>query len=644
MSEYNIGGSVENMYSGLGSSLESDYSINYKGNINAATLGFPGSAQTANQLGQTVNAIKQGTKTFEVELLVPETAETIPKQHFKEMRQLMKLSGVKPSVHGALIDPAGFTQQGWGGEQTIEDNERRMFHSIEAAHELDPKGSTPVVFHSSNGTPGGEWRPNGKDGPRKVVRAVINQDTGQIIPMKEKRTYSEHRPEELNPKDIKGSGHIFTTEDQIRSANQTEWDKRMTELVTFAKHSDELIDESSMSFLDYRDKVISPDSSNKTLGIFDSKTREAERELNPSEKKHYDSLRKGDIFLDNVELNFHSAFDQAFEYSDEKQRGRLKKLAEDYTKKIRNLEEEKRAKGVEFDPTLLSEKKDIIEKAIFKLKDITTFDPEQDIKAYKRGEVYNAPKIYKDAEEFAVEKASETFGNLAFKSYDKYKKGAPLIAIENMFPGFAYSSADEMEELIKKSREHFIDKLVKEKKFNREKAKKIAEEKIGMTLDVGHLNISKKAGFTDKDLQKYTKQLQPYVKHLHLTDNFGYADTHLAPGMGNVPFKEILGELEKNGQFKEMRKIVEAPGFVQHFQQLPHSQTLAAFGSPIYGAKMAPTWDQAYENRGNYFGGYGTTNPAIHHSLYGSGFTSLPTELGGNMPGTGSRFGGNSMT
>ena len=124
--------------------------------MGASQLGFPGSPQTANQLGETVNALKQGVKAFEVSLIIPDTAEAIPKQHFNEMRALMKLSGVKPSMHGPMVDAAGWGEKGWNGEQGREDSERRMFDAIEKAHLLDPNGNVPIVFHGSAGVPGTE--------------------------------------------------------------------------------------------------------------------------------------------------------------------------------------------------------------------------------------------------------------------------------------------------------------------------------------------------------------------------------------------------------------------------------------------------------------------------------------------------------
>ncbi len=128
-------------------------------------------------------------------------------------------------------------------------------------------------------------------------------------------------------------------------------------------------------------------------------------------------------------------------------------------------------------------------------------------------------------------------------------------------------------------------------------------------------------------------------------DNFGFSDSHLVPGMGNVPFKEHLEKLEKAGVLDKVRKVVEAGGYISKISQMgAHSDTLAAFGSPVYGMKMAPYWNQSIALRGNYFGGYGTLNPQNHHSVYGSGFSTMPLELGGNIPGGGSRFSGNPMS
>jgi hypothetical protein len=259
----------------------------------------------------------------------------------------------------------------------------------------------------------------------------------------------------------------------------------------------------------------------------------------------------------------------------------------------------------------------------------------------------NVPKIFEEAEVFATDKAAETFGNLAMKSYETFGENAPIIAIENFQPGGAFSTAEKLKELVEISRKNFAKQLVDEKGLSKREAKEIAEKHLGVTWDVGHLNMIKKKGFTDVDVLEETKKItedKSMVKHVHLTDNFGFADSHLAPGMGNVPFKKIMEQLEKTGRLGEMKKIVEAGGFVQHFKRSPHGMSIAAFGSPIYGMSNKPYWNQISEMQGSYFGGYGTLNPPQHHSMYGSGFTTMPVELGGQMPGSQSRFGGTPMS
>jgi len=255
------------------------------------------------------------------------------------------------------------------------------------------------------------------------------------------------------------------------------------------------------------------------------------------------------------------------------------------------------------------------------------------------------PQVYQPLANFAMDKAAETFGNVAWNAYDKVAKGdidaTPMLAIENMYQGMAFSKAEDMKKLVEKSREQFVERAM-DKGMDKSAAEKKAEKILGVTWDVGHLNMMKKAGFEDKDVVSETEKIAPLVKHVHLTDNFGYSDSHLAPGMGNVPMKEILEKLEKTGKLGDMRKIIEAGGFVQHFQKSPHAVTMAAFGSPIYGMKGGSYWNQAMaiSPGGGYFGGYGTTLPEKHFQTYGAGFSGLPQELGGQMGGTQSRFTG----
>ncbi|MCD4771726.1 TIM barrel protein [archaeon] len=643
----------EGFYSGGASSFDSDYGnlTGYK--MSAAQLGFPGSAQTANQLQDTINAVKHGAKAFEVTMLQPDVAETIPKQHFKEMKALMKLTGVKPSVHGPLLDPAGFGEKGWTSDARA-DNERRMFDAIEKAQVLDPSGNLPIVFHASNGAPGAEWRPGDeKAGEDKFVMEkgiAINQETGQMAEVKREFKFRPEAPGLLekggnvvgrnkdgSPKYdfIKGEkGSLFTAEGNINSMNNGEWENKLTEVAQMSKHASEIMGAAPMNLGEYENAII-VEGTNEIYGV-----GEDGKSLKPLQKfdaetgqvGDYNKIRNAGLFMNNAELAFVGAFNQAYKYGTEGQKKDLKKLSEVYSEKLEDAHNTiplgKGKTGINIWGPV--KKQALLNDSLNELKRITR---------------EKTPGVFKMSEDFAMDKAAKTFGNLAARSYDEFKDKAPVLAIENMYQGMAFSRAEGMKELVEKSRENFVGHLV-DKGMSEGNAEKLAKKKLGVTWDVGHLNIMRKKGFTEDDVVEQTKVItkdKSMVKHIHLTDNFGYADTHLMPGMGNVPIKKILMEMEKTGRFDEMRKIVEAPAMIQHFKVAPHSMTMAAFASPIYGMKNGPTWNQTIGMQGAYFGGYGTLNPDIHHSYFGAGFTTMPVELGGQMPGGQSRFGGAPM-
>lgn len=623
MVEYN----KESYYRGEYSSFNPDSITGY--NLKSTSgLGYPGSPQTSNQVGETVNALKQGVKAFEVTMLNPESAETIPKQHFKEMRQLMKMAGVKPSVHGPLIDAAGFTERGWGGQPEIENNKRRMFESIEKAYELDKKGNIPIVFHSSNGIPGATWTKS-KDGEvNKRTLGIINQETGQIQELKEKEYFTPLRVAKQNTTDLNKAGYVSRVDDQIKILNDTEWHNTLTELSTQSKNAEDVFYRTLPYLQDELKNGIIKE--NKII----NKETGKEIELDHGQREAISKIQQAQIFNDNIQLTFHNAFEKAFKYGSNKQREELKNLARDYSNKLNYFSGDEILAPINYNR--------LLQESIQKLNTITT--PKIDPKTGKIDSNFGSPKVYEDVEVFALDKTADTFGDLAIRSYDKFKKGSPMIAIENMYEGMAFSRGDQMKEIVDKSREKFTNWLINEKRMDKKKAEEIANEKIGMTWDVGHLNIMKKSGFNDEDLVKETQKVKDYVKHIHLTDNFGYADTHLPPGMGNVPFKQLLEELEKNGQYKNMRKIIEAGNFVKEFKSSPYPLSLSALGSPIYGLKSDSYWGQTQGLQGGYFGGQGAINPQMHHSIYGAGFTTLPMELGGVIPGEQSRFSGDKIS
>ena len=100
----------------------------------------------------------------------------------------------------------------------------------------------------------------------------------------------------------------------------------------------------------------------------------------------------------------------------------------------------------------------------------------------------------------------------------------------------------------------------------------------------------RKQGFDEKDVVKETEEIAKLVKHIHLSDNFGFEHTELPMGMGNVPIGEIMKKLGEKGY--EAKKIIEAGNWWQHFKTPPVTETFEAFGSPVYSVQ-GPYWNQS---------------------------------------------------
>ena len=238
-----------------------------------------------------------------------------------------------------------------------------------------------------------------------------------------------------------------------------------------------------------------------------------------------------------------------------------------------------------------------------------------------------APQLWKPADDFAADKGSETIANAAFTSYKKYGDKTPIISLENVYPEMPLSRAESLRKVIEDSRNRFAERLSKEKNISKRQAEKVAEKLIGATWDMGHINMLRKYGYSDKDILEETKKISKVVKHVHTTDNFGYQDSHLPPGMGNVPVKEIMKELEKRGY--SGKAIMEAGGFPRFFETSPQPYILEAMGSPLYSIDAAPYWSEIRDTFGRYYMGYGEILPKQHFDLYGAGFSTVPQELGG---------------
>ncbi len=67
---------------------------------------------------------------------------------------------------------------------------------------------------------------------------------------------------------------------------------------------------------------------------------------------------------------------------------------------------------------------------------------------------------------------------------------------------------------------------------------------LKLTLDAGHANIHDRRG---RRLKALVSRFGPRIGHLHVSDNQGKRDDHLAVGRGTVNFKQLVRRLKETG-------------------------------------------------------------------------------------------------
>ena len=239
------------------------------------------------------------------------------------------------------------------------------------------------------------------------------------------------------------------------------------------------------------------------------------------------------------------------------------------------------------------------------------------------------------------------------------------VAVEHIFPERFGGHLEELKWIIHKSRERMVDLLTKPEieygaslapeeitseklkqggmmqpnpyymGVSRDEAEKLAERHIKATLDTGHINLWRK--YWQEDPRKTREQndegfkkwvlnqveslaKEKMVGNVHLADNYGYHDDHLAPGQGNSPIREIMDIVKKYGYSKAItvEPGADASTDLSDFHGL--MKTWKFFGSSVYGmgfrgGGVPQTWaDVQYsffgQNKPPYyiFGGYAPSN------------------------------------
>lgn len=586
---------INNIYQGGYSSLSPSYGDVFSGyRVGAGEIGMSTDARTANVVQEVSTKLNMGAKNIELSQVDRGVFESIPKGHLKEVNRQAKLIGAEVTLHAPVIEPSGMGQQGFDEIQR-KAVERQMTHTIERANELNPDGSSPVTFHSSVEIPGSQWKMT-EEGKKPAKLMIVEQESGKIITSAEEEM--KHYPSSWKPE----GKETMTPEGSLNALNNTSWTNSISELAHNKESADRIISENEMKI-----KHLMKDLHEKRYNPQDA---------TPEQQQALSHMTNARFFLEDARLKLGGMFDKAYKYGTTKEKKDLSQAAEQFREDLGILDPNK------------SHTQEAIKKA--QTKQLSLQHQSHAVQQMIGVMQHMEPELYVPIEKFAVEKSSETFANVAFNSYKKFKDKAPIISIENPPVGTALDTGEELKNLVEATKEKFIKKSV-DKGYSESEAKRQADKLIGVTWDLGHINMLRKQGFESKDIVKETEHVAPFVKHVHLSDNFGLEHTELPMGMGNVPVKEMMEKLGKEG-FKG-KKVVEAMSWWQHFKTPPFTQTLEAMGSPVYSDGIGPYWNQAMGLQQGYSSGYGQMLPQIHYETFGAGFAQLPAELGGQRPG-----------
>lgn len=612
-------------------------SLDSKYYFSSSKIGATTSPQMPNQIGELNSRLNQGLRAVELGALNQRLLDQIPKEHFDEVRRLNKLTGAQASLHAPIqdVDLTGFTQQGWD-EFERKTNVSKLASSLDRAYQMDPDGNVPVTVHAG-GMFAQRWQKKGleteegkpiEDARSEMV--IVNQDSGQVqLTQYKKKKY------------FGGREQVWTPERLMNNLNLNEWDREQLQIMQWKKSMNEVQDRTEQQLartnlpaLQYAKlqeektgKKILTEEENRLLKNAQSGLKQTESFMNES----YRNIRS---LMEDMHNRFEKFSEkegkegnmyQAFENRYEKE---LKKEFEEGDKEIEKRKEQyfrfaEEVAKIKKEPS--QEQKEEFTRRQQEYFNAVNKQTENMVKFVSE---MPAPKTWVPVDQFSQQKVSDSVSEAALQSFKKHGEKSPLLLLENVYPEMALSRADALKATVEESRKKFANLLIQKEKISEKKAKEVAEKLIGVTWDVGHIYQLKKYGYSDEDILEEAKKIAPYVKHAHLTDNFGFEDSHLPPGLGEVNIKEQLKALEKAG-FKG-RGIVEAGEFVANFKEIPHLYALSHLESPLYVEKAEPYWRDIWETHGTYFGGFGEVMPQKYFDLYGPpGFAQLPTALGG---------------
>ncbi len=222
-------------------------------------------------------------------------------------------------------------------------------------------------------------------------------------------------------------------------------------------------------------------------------------------------------------------------------------------------------------------------------------------------------KNLKPIKEYAIQKSADTIaraGLFAMQKSEQMKTPEPIfVAPENIFPETYGSHPHELRDLVVTARKRMSQELEKRYGYDPQHASELAQQHIKATFDIGHGYTWRKyyVGDPKKSIAENDASFKTWlldeveklardkiIGHVHVSDNFGYEDEHVDPGMGRAPIKEFVERMKAHG----IKNVIVEPAH-QDFRAMLGGWR--HFGSSIYGVARpaGDTWSDVWRS---YFG------------------------------------------
>ncbi|MBW2978242.1 sugar phosphate isomerase/epimerase [Candidatus Woesearchaeota archaeon] len=544
------------------------------------------------------------------------------------MRELAKINEVKLTTHASygIMGLAGMDQQGNFSKEQRKLAVDEIKRAVEFAADTALGGS--VVVHTGEfqrpiseeawaKNPDGTFKFLGhKEEPERAIIRVVDDRTGQVIQQVRKNQkvarpiwnkYEERNKEYWDEKS--GKSYTDANGNKVNSGDYIDYEGNKIDIKNRVPVYDTTTGRFKVELYEWKDFIREAEERNKIksqeLGIPVEQLSEYERML-PEEAFLKATLETNEGHSRGWAGYYAQGFDKAKENL-----AKLRKSLEYYKKVEAATPEEdmwklRRRFGEETGlvPPEYKLPSEILEEQLTSAGRRMEFEHQASTSQQQQAEdSFETQQHVLSARKYALKESFRSYAESGIHAMDTTRsKGLEkpvFVTMENIFPESYGSHPDELKNLVLESRETMAEMLHEKRNVSMEEARQLAETHIKATLDTGHLNTWRKYWQNDSNkslkendddfkqwlLQK-TEELakEQIIGNVHLADNYGYQDDHLAPGMGTTPVKEMTAILRKYG-YKGALTVepgADASTDLGDFWGL--MKTWRLFGSPVYGA------------------------------------------------------------